>query len=102
LKVLLFGATGMVRRGILRGRLLDPEVAEVLSIVRSPSGVIHPKLREIRHADFLDDSAIEGPLLKRLAPNAVTSTEQAGRAMLKVARRGAPKPVLEPADINQL
>lgn len=100
--MLLFGATGMVGQGVLRECLLDPGVDQVLSIVRSPSGATHEKLKEIRHADFLDDSAIEGPLLKRLAPDAVTSTEQVGRAMLKVARRGAPKPVLEPADINQL
>ena len=42
------------------------------------------------------------PLWKRLAPNYVTTTEQVGRAMLAVARRGAPKRVLENADINRL
>lgn len=42
------------------------------------------------------------PLWKRLAPNYVTTTEQVGRAMLAVARRGAPKHVLENADINRL
>jgi len=42
------------------------------------------------------------PLWKRLAPNYVTTTERIGRAMLAVARRGAPKRVLENADINQL
>jgi uncharacterized protein YbjT (DUF2867 family) len=41
------------------------------------------------------------PLLKRL-PKYVTTTEQLGRAMLEVARRGAPKRVLESADINSL
>lgn len=219
MKVLLFGATGMIGQGVLRECLLDPEVDPVLSIVRSPSGATHAKLKEILHADFLDYSAIEGqltgldacffclgvsaagmseadytrvtfgfataaaetlvrlnpamtfiyvsgqgtdssgegrvmwarvkgrtenallklpfrtvcafrpgviqplhgsrsktrlyrvfytvfgwvlPLLKRLTPDAVTSTEQMGRAMLKVARQGAPKPVLETADINRL
>ena len=38
------------------------------------------------------------PLLKRLLP--VVTTEQFGRAMLIVARHGAPKRVLESADIN--
>ena len=42
------------------------------------------------------------PLLKRLAPNAVTTSEQVGRAMLQVARHGYPNPVLETADINAL
>jgi hypothetical protein len=35
-------------------------------------------------------------------PDYVTTTEQVGRAMLGVARRGAPKRVLENADINRL
>ncbi len=42
------------------------------------------------------------PIIKRLAPNAVTTTEQVGRAMLAVARNGYPKRVLETADINAL
>ena len=42
------------------------------------------------------------PVFKRLAPDYVTTTEQVGRAMLAVARRGAPKRVLENADINRL
>ena len=42
------------------------------------------------------------PLIKRLSPNAVTTSEQVGRAMLQVARHGYPKPVLETADINAL
>jgi uncharacterized protein YbjT (DUF2867 family) len=35
-------------------------------------------------------------------PKYVTTTEQLGRAMIKVAREGAPKRVLESIDINQL
>ncbi|HLX11093.1 MAG TPA: NAD(P)H-binding protein [Thermoanaerobaculia bacterium] len=42
------------------------------------------------------------PLLKRAWPGYVTTTEQIGRAMLRVAREGAPKRVLETADINAL
>ena len=42
------------------------------------------------------------PLLKRLFPKYVTTTEKLGRAMLIAAKRGAPKPVLESADINKL
>jgi hypothetical protein len=42
------------------------------------------------------------PLLTRLFPKFVTTTEQIGRAMLRVARSGAPKHILETADINRL
>jgi hypothetical protein len=42
------------------------------------------------------------PLLVGLAPNRVTTTEKVGRAMLTVARQGAPKHLLDTRDINQL
>ena len=42
------------------------------------------------------------PLLRRAWPGYVTTTEQIGRAMLRVAREGAPQRVLETADINAL
>jgi hypothetical protein len=35
-------------------------------------------------------------------PKYVTSTEQIGRAMLKVASDGSPKRVLESSDINEI
>lgn len=41
------------------------------------------------------------PLLVRLFPGFVTTSEQLGRAMIAVARGGYPKPVLESADINR-
>ncbi|MGO8790902.1 MAG: NAD-dependent epimerase/dehydratase family protein [Terriglobia bacterium] len=219
MKVVLFGASGMVGQGVLRECLLDPEVTKVLSVVRSRTGQQHPKLREIVHKDFFDFSSLESelaeldacffclgvssagmseekyrrvtyditlaaaqtlvkinrdmtfiyvsgagtdssehgrtmwarvkgqtenallrlpfkaaymfrpgvivplhgiksrtmlyrlpyavlgpilPLLKRLFPKYVTTTENLGRAMLVAAKRGAPKPVLESSDINKL
>jgi uncharacterized protein YbjT (DUF2867 family) len=39
------------------------------------------------------------PLMKKLFPAAVTTTEQLGRAMLAVARKGYPKRILENRDI---
>jgi len=219
MKVILFGASGMVGQGVLRECLLDPDVDRVLSIVRALTGQSHPKLRELVHKDFFDFSAIEGdltgydacffclgvssagmkeadyrhvtygitmaaarvlarlnpamsfiyvsglgtdssergrtmwarvkgktendllrlsfkaaymfrpggivplhgvksktriyqtfltifgplmPLLYRWFPQYVTTTEQVGRAMLKVAKLGAPKAILETADINKL
>jgi hypothetical protein len=38
------------------------------------------------------------PLLLRMFPKHVTTTEQMGRAMLAVAKHGYPKQVLEAAD----
>src|SRR5580658_5217387 len=217
-KVILFGATGMVGQGVLRECLLDPDVEQVLSIGRTATGKQHEKLREIirkdmfNYADIDDelrgydacffclgvssvgmkepdyrrltydltlaaaeplarpnpqmtfiyvsgtgtDSTEKGrpmwarvkgatenallglfpasymfrpgliepmhgeaprkgaarilyaiasplmPLLTRIFPNQVTTTERVGRAMLEVAKHGAPKKLLESRDINDL
>jgi hypothetical protein len=42
------------------------------------------------------------PVWKALFPKHVTTTEVVGRAMLRAAREGAPKRVLESADIAAL
>lgn len=62
MKMILFGATGMVGQGALRECLLDPEVEKVLAVGRRATGQHHDKLREIVHKDFLDFSAIEDEL----------------------------------------
>jgi uncharacterized protein YbjT (DUF2867 family) len=62
MRVLIFGATGMVGQGVLRECLLDPEVESVLTVGRSSSGKRDPKLREIVHSDFMDFSTIEASL----------------------------------------
>ncbi|MBT2323467.1 NAD-dependent epimerase/dehydratase family protein [Variovorax paradoxus] len=41
-------------------------------------------------------------LVQQLAPHRVTTSEQLGRAMLVVAKRGAPTPLVETRDINAL
>lgn len=43
-----------------------------------------------------------GGLLQGWLPGLMTNTEKLGRAMIKAARSGAPKPVLENRDINAL
>ncbi len=219
MKVILFGATGMVGQGVLRECLLDPGVSEVLAVGRGATSQTHPRLRELVRPDLLDYSDVEAqlsgfdacffclgvssfrmkeqdyrrvtyditlaaaqtlvrlnptmtfiyvsgqgtdssgsgrimwarvkgqtenallrlpfkaavmfrpgfivplhgvtsktrlyrvfyalakplwPLLRAAIPQAVTTTEQVGRAMLRVARQGAPKPILETQDINAL
>jgi uncharacterized protein YbjT (DUF2867 family) len=62
MKVVLFGATGMVGQGVLRECLLDPRVEQVLSIGRTRTGQNNPKLREIVHQNFLDFT----PLVREL------------------------------------
>lgn len=62
MKVILFGATGMVGQGVLRECLLDPAVETVLAVGRRPTGQSHAKLREITHGDFTDLSAIQPQL----------------------------------------
>jgi hypothetical protein len=42
------------------------------------------------------------PVVRALAPTRVTTTENVGRAMIAVARSGAPSHVLESPDINAL
>ncbi|HLW74275.1 MAG TPA: epimerase [Gammaproteobacteria bacterium] len=219
MKVILFGASGMVGQGVLRECLRDPGVERVLSIGRSLSGKQDPKLEELALKDLYDLGPVEsklkgydacffclgvsaagmreadyrrisydltlaaatvlarlnpgmtfiyvsgqgtdstekgrvmwarvkgatenallalpfkaaymfrpgiirplhgirsktrayqlfytlfGPflgLVARFSPDSVTSTEQMGRAMLRAAREGAPKPFLENRDINRL
>jgi len=62
MKVIIFGATGMVGQGVLRECLLDSAIEHILSIVRSPSRQQHPKLQELIHQDFFNYSNIEGDL----------------------------------------
>ncbi len=54
MKVILFGATGMVGQGVLRECLLDGGVEVVLAIGRSSTGQTHPKLRELIRKDLFD------------------------------------------------
>ena len=62
MKVLIFGATGMVGQGVLRECLLDPGVSQVVALVRKPSGQAHSKLREVVHRDFFDYRVVEPEL----------------------------------------
>lgn len=54
MRVVLFGATGMIGSGVLLECLDDPRIESVVSVVRQAGGVAHPKLCERVHDDFLD------------------------------------------------
>jgi uncharacterized protein YbjT (DUF2867 family) len=62
MKVILFGATGMVGQGVLRECLLDPDVEQVLTVGRSATGQQHLKLREITHKNLFDLEPLERDL----------------------------------------
>jgi uncharacterized protein YbjT (DUF2867 family) len=54
MKVVIFGASGMVGMGTLLECLDDSRISSVLVIGRSSCGVQHAKLTEILQADFFD------------------------------------------------
>src|ERR1700688_3957308 len=62
MRVLLFGATGMVGYGVLRECLQDPDIQLVETVGRTATGGKHPKLREIVHKDLSDVAPIESEL----------------------------------------
>lgn len=62
IKAIITGATGMVGEGVLHECLQHPLVEEVLIINRRPSGMTHPKLKEIIHSDFFDITPIQNQL----------------------------------------
>src|SRR6266446_2608951 len=57
MKVILFGATGMVGQGVLRECLHDEGVETVLVIGRNSVDRAHPNLRELISKDLFDFSA---------------------------------------------
>lgn len=63
LRVILFGATGMVGQGVRQECLLDPAVEVVLSVVRKPTRPIlgrrSDKEREVVVGNFYDFAAVE-------------------------------------------
>lgn len=58
MKVILFGATGMVGQGVLRECLLDDRVESVLVVGRAPVGHSAPKLEQVVVPDLFELSAV--------------------------------------------
>jgi len=57
MRVILFGATGMVGQGVLRECLRNDGVEAVLAVGRTSNGQKHPKLRELIRKDLFDFGA---------------------------------------------
>jgi uncharacterized protein YbjT (DUF2867 family) len=62
MKVVIFGASGMVGQGVLLECRDHPKVSSILVVGRSPCGVEHAKVEEILHDDFEDYAPIEDRL----------------------------------------
>lgn len=62
MRVLIFGATGMVGQAVLRQCLLNADVELIATIGRTPTGAQHKKLREIVHRDLSNYSGLEAQL----------------------------------------
>lgn len=62
MKLLLFGATGMVGQGVLRECLSDPAVEQVTTVGRTATGALRPRLCEIVHKDLEDYAGMEEAL----------------------------------------
>lgn len=63
MKIIVFGATGMVGQGVLRECLADDRVDLVLAVGRSPADAEHPKLRQVVRADLFSYGDVEGDLV---------------------------------------
>jgi uncharacterized protein YbjT (DUF2867 family) len=62
MKVLIFGATGMVGQAVLRECLAAPDVESVVAVGRTRPGVEHPRLVNLRAPDLFDLNPIAGQL----------------------------------------
>jgi uncharacterized protein YbjT (DUF2867 family) len=62
MKIVVFGATGMVGQGVVRECLLARDVEAVLAVVRTASGLQDARLRELVVADLFDTSRYAGEL----------------------------------------
>ena len=59
MRVLIFGATGMLGQAVLRECLMDGDVGQVVTIGRNATGAHHAKLKEIVHRDLSNYAGME-------------------------------------------
>jgi len=59
MKVVVFGATGMVGQGVVRECVLAGDVESVVSVGRSSAGITDPKFHEVLVKDLTDLSGVD-------------------------------------------
>lgn len=59
MKALIAGASGMIGSVILKDLLSRHDVTEVISLVRRPLNLEHPKLKEVQHDEFSHLKAVK-------------------------------------------
>lgn len=62
LKVIIFGATGMVGGGVLLKAIAHPDIEKILIVSRKKCDVKHQKVKEIIHKDFYNYTTISNEL----------------------------------------
>ncbi|MFM0335046.1 NAD-dependent epimerase/dehydratase family protein [Paraburkholderia fungorum] len=62
MKILIFGATGMVGQGVLRECLHAPDVEAIQTVGRTRTGQLDPRLHELILSDLMDYHAVESSL----------------------------------------
>ncbi|MBL7764305.1 MAG: NAD(P)H-binding protein [Chitinophagaceae bacterium] len=56
MKLLITGATGLIGSELVRQSVIDPDIEEIILLVRHPSEIVHPKITTVQHTDFLNYS----------------------------------------------
>ena len=101
MKLVLFGATGMLGSGALIECLAHRDVTEVLTVGRRASGMRHPKLTDLVQEDLFDLSAAVGALtgvdgcLYCLGVSSAGMTEEAYRRVTRDLTLSAAAALLE-------
>lgn len=62
MKIIIFGATGMVGQGVLREALNADDVSQVLAVGRAPLAINHPKLDALVLSNLLDYTPVQDQL----------------------------------------
>ena len=62
MRVIVFGATGMIGHGVVLECLDDPAITSVTTVGRRPIDLTHDKLQQLGHDDFTDFSKLEQEL----------------------------------------
>jgi uncharacterized protein YbjT (DUF2867 family) len=62
MKILIFGATGMVGQSVLRECLTASDVTHVVAVGRTSTGTTHPRLTEVLTPDLMDLNSLSTQL----------------------------------------